>query len=57
MESSFFINKPNNKIIGSITTDTLRKSDASSFHFSLKGYKSTPLVSLPCLARKYLYKR
>ena len=53
MKSSFFINKPNNKIIQNITTNILKNSDASVFHSSLKGYKPTPLVSLPCLAKKY----
>ncbi|MDA7848087.1 diaminopropionate ammonia-lyase [Sulfurospirillum sp.] len=53
MKSSFFINKPNNKIIDNITTNTLKNSDASIFHSSLKEYKTTPLTSLPCLAKKY----
>jgi diaminopropionate ammonia-lyase len=53
MKSSFFINKPNNQIVDSITTNILKNSDASAFHFSLKGYKPTPLVSLPSLAKKY----
>ena len=50
---SFFINKPNNEVIKSVTTKILKNSDALNFHFSLKDYKPTPLISLPNLAKKY----
>ena len=53
MKSSFFVNKPNNKIVDSITINTLKNSNASDFHSSLNEYIPTPLVSLPCLAQKY----
>lgn len=53
MSTSYFINKPNNKITDNVTTQTLKNNDALVFHSSLKNYMPTPLVSLPYLAKKY----
>ena len=53
MIASYFINSPDNKIVQNTTTEILSRKNALAFHKTLKGYKSTPLVSLPGLARKY----
>jgi diaminopropionate ammonia-lyase len=51
--SEHFINKPNNEIPISLTTKILKNSNALPYHQSLSVYASTPLVSLPNLAKKY----
>ncbi len=53
MDSSFYINNPNNKIVESITSQILRKSKALEFHFALPKYQPTPLIHLPDLSKKY----
>lgn len=53
MNSSYFINKPNNIIPDTLTTQILKNSDALSFHSSLANYKPTSLISLPNLAKNY----
>ena len=50
---NYFINKPNNTILSNLTTDILRESKSLAYHKSLSVYKSTPLVSLYNLAKKY----
>ena len=52
-ECSFYINKPGNTLLYSITTAILKKSKAFSFHLSLPFYKPTPLVHLPHLSKKW----
>ena len=53
MDSSFYINNPNNKIVENVTFDILKKSKALEFHSSLPKYQPTPLVHLPDLSKKY----
>ena len=53
MNSSYFVNNPQNKIVSNSTTEILKKSNASEFHQSLPNYKPTPLHLLPELAKKY----
>jgi diaminopropionate ammonia-lyase len=51
--NTFFINNPNNKILENLTTSILKNSNAFSFHKSLSAYKSTPLIELPALAKRF----
>jgi diaminopropionate ammonia-lyase len=51
--NNYFINSPNNTISANLTSDTLKNSKALEYHKSLSVYQSTPLVSLPHLAKKY----
>lgn len=51
--SNYFINEPNNEITISLTTEILEKSKPLPYHQSLPNYQSTPLVSLPNLAKNY----
>jgi len=51
--SNYFINKPTNRINSNLTTLILSESKAIEYHKSLLAYQSTPLVSLPNLAKKY----
>jgi diaminopropionate ammonia-lyase len=51
--SEYFINNPNNEIPTDLTTDILKNSNALPYHQTLPKYQSTPLVSLPNLAKKY----
>lgn len=53
METSYFINNPNNTIPQSKSTKILQQQDALAFHQSLDNYKPTPLVKLPALAQKF----
>jgi len=53
METTFYINNPDNKLVDNKTTKILNNSDALSFHSSLKNYKPTPLIHLPYLAKKH----
>lgn len=51
--NSFYINKPDNKIVENTTNNILKKSNAIKFHSSLFKYQPTPLINLPNLAKKY----
>lgn len=53
VETSFYINKPNNTLVNNVTTSILKKNNALTFHTSLPKYKPTPLVYLPNLSKKY----
>ena len=53
VDSSFYINNPNNKIEKNLTSTILKKSKALAFHTSLPIYEATPLVHLPFLSKKY----
>lgn len=54
MDSSFYINNPDNTFVDNTTTSILKKCDDTlAFHSSLPGYKPTPLVHLPNLSKKY----
>jgi diaminopropionate ammonia-lyase len=50
---NYFINNPSNQIPISLTTDILKNSDSLSFHKKLSVYQSTPLASLPALAKHF----
>ena len=56
MDSSFYINNPNNIMADNVTASILKKNDASTFHSSLLNYYPTPLVHLPNLSNKYKVK-
>ena len=51
--NDYFINRPNNEMPVSLTTQILKESNALQYHQSLSVYKSTPLVCLPDLAKRY----
>lgn len=51
--SSYFINSTTGIIADNITTAILKSGDAILFHQSLPQYQSTPLVSLPALAKVF----
>ncbi len=53
VDSSFYINNPNNKIVENATFAILKKSNALVFHSSLPTYQPTPLIHLPNLSNKY----
>jgi diaminopropionate ammonia-lyase len=50
---NYFINNPDNAINLNSTTTILQESQAMAYHQSLAVYQSTPLVSLPNLAKQY----
>ena len=53
MDLSYYLNNPDNTIVDNMTTATLKKSEAYTFHLSLPNYQPTPLLRLPGLAKKY----
>jgi len=50
---SYYINRPENKILNNITTNVLLASKSLRFHRSLENYIPTPLTNLRYLASKY----
>ncbi len=53
INSSYYINNPNCKIVKNLTTNIIKKNKALEFHSSLPIYQPTPLVHLPNLSKKY----
>lgn len=53
MSENYYRNSPNNIILDDITNSILTSHNALEFHASLSEYKTTPLVHLPNLSKKY----